>query len=696
MSQWAKKTIERLSGIDLFRMTAAILVVMIHTSPLESLSPALDFGLTHGLARVAVPFFFMASGHYLLSKGNLNVLKLKRFLKRTALVYGFAMVLYLPLNWRNGFFSQPGLALNLLRAVLFEGTVYHLWYLPAAMLGGTIVWALLRRLPGQALIICILLYAFGLLGDSYDGLAMRLPLVSDLYRGYFSFTAYTRNGLFFAPLFFLMGARAKEDKTTHWLLCLLALFAMVAETMLLRSTGRPGHDSMTVFLPITMALLFPLLLRKHGQRLSFPKDWSLAVYILHPLMIILLRGVAKALGMFDILIENSFIFFFGVLILSSLAGILYVKLHPAKAKGEEVAKDRCWIEISEKNLCNNVAALRRQLPSGCQLMAVVKDNAYGHGAVAVCHQLNKLGVRAFAVATLDEGVELRQNGILGDILVLGYTDPGRARSIKKYDLIQTLISLEHAVSLDSVGVPLRAHIAVDTGMHRLGIDCRQEADIKKCYQLKHIRVEGIFSHLCHADSREPSSIAFTNKQAAAFFNLLKTLKNPGKTHLQNSHGLLNYPGIICSYARVGIALYGGAENTPGLEPVLSLKSRVALIREVQAAEPIGYDCAFVPEKNLTIGVVPIGYGDGLPRSLSMGCGQVLINGCKAPIIGQICMDQMMVDMTGIPNVGPSTLVTIIGQDGQLKQTAGVLAKAAGSISNELLSRLGTRPKRIWG
>lgn len=686
---------KQISGIDVGRVVAAILVVMIHTSPFESISPALDFAMTHGLARVAVPFFFMVSGYFLFRDCKPDTAKLKRFVKRTAIVYGIAMALYLPVNLYNGFFTRESRLLSVLQALLLDGTMYHLWYLPASMLGAVIVWALLRYAQRIALGVTSALYLLGLMGDSYYGLTQTIPVLAQAYEGYFQFALYTRNGLFFAPLFMLMGARMHQPHKSHGLLGALALAGMIAETVWLKSVGWPRHDSMTLLLPICMALLFPVVLHKGGKPSPFLRDLSLAVYIVHPLMIVLLRGLAKALGAFEWMIPNSLLYFTGVMMLSFLAGLLYAKGRPSKAKAEEAKADRCWIEINRQKLQGNVAALQAQLPVGCQLMAVVKDNAYGHGAVAVSRELSKLDVRAFAVATLEEGVELRQNGIQGEILVLGYTDPVYAPDIKRYDLIQTLVSLEHALAFEAGGIPIRAHVAVDTGMHRLGIDVDKQADIQRCYQLKHVHVEGMFSHLCDADGQDPDAIAFTKKQAAAFASLCKTLENPGKTHLQNSHGLLNYPDIHCDYARIGIALYGAVADNPALSPVLSLKARVALIRRIKAGEPVGYGRAFTAKRDMTLAVVPIGYGDGLPRCLSLGRGRVLMGGHPAPIIGQICMDQMMVDITDIPNVGVGSLVTLIGENGLRTQTAMELAQASGSIVNELLSRLGMRPPRKW-
>lgn len=363
--------------------------------------------------------------------------------------------------------------------------------------------------------------------------------------------------------------------------------------------------------------------------------------------------------------------------------------------------DRAWIELDLDALGHNARQLTGAMPAGCRMMAVVKADAYGHGAVSVASCLQEIGIKAFAVATVDEGIRLRRCGITGEILVLGYTCPSRAQELRRYDLMQTLIDHDYALALEQQGIHIQAHIKVDTGMHRLGYDPADPQTVCSAFGLAHIHVAGIYTHLCAADSPDDADVQFTERQIDSFRRLLHTLTAMGirlpKIHMHSSYGLLNYPGLDCDYARVGIALYGvysgpndRTKLRPDLRPVLSLRSRVVLVRSLPRGESVGYGRAFTTERRSKIAVIPIGYADGIPRNLSCGRGCVLIGGQKAPIVGRICMDQLTVDVTDIPHVEPGMVVTLIGKDGANQITAADMAAAAGTITNELLSRLGPR------
>lgn len=363
--------------------------------------------------------------------------------------------------------------------------------------------------------------------------------------------------------------------------------------------------------------------------------------------------------------------------------------------------DRAWIELDLDNLKHNVKELNSAMPAGCRMMAVVKAEAYGHGALQITDCLQRLGVDAFAVATIDEGIALRQSGIDGEILILGYTCPARAAELERYCLMPTLISYEHALALEEQGCKVKAHMKIDTGMHRLGYDAADLQYICSSFQLRHIQIAGIFTHLCVSDSLEKADAEFTERQIECFYKLIDTLRamglQPGKLHIQSSYGLLNYPQLQCDYARVGIALYGVFSSANDvtkqcldLRPVLSIRSRIVLVRTVQAGETVGYGRDFTARRDSRIAILPIGYADGIPRCLSSGKGTVLVNGQKAPIIGRICMDQCTIDVTDIPDAKPGTLVTLVGKDGECEITVSQVADSAGTISNELLSRLGRR------
>lgn len=253
----------------------------------------------------------------------------------------------------------------------------------------------------------------------------------------------------------------------------------------------------------------------------------------------------------------------------------------------------------------------------------------------------------------------------------------------------------------SRGQSIKAHIAVDTGMHRLGFAVEDAEKLAAAFSLRHIKVTGIFTHLSSADSIDARDTEFTRQQIQRFYGLLDRLKGRGiaipKVHIQSSYGMLNYPELKCDYVRAGLLLYGILSSPNDetrlkleLKPVLSLKARVVLLRKVRQGEGVGYDRAFTAERDSVIAVLPLGYADGVPRDLSCENGCVLICGQKAAIVGKICMDQLAVDVTDIPEVKTGSVATLIGRDGQFELTAPAVAESASTISNELLSRMGRR------
>ncbi len=367
----------------------------------------------------------------------------------------------------------------------------------------------------------------------------------------------------------------------------------------------------------------------------------------------------------------------------------------------ETATERSWIELNIENLKHNVRILREAIPPACELMAVVKADAYGHGACATAAVLNQMEITAFAVATVEEGIQLRKHGIRGEILILGYTDVKRVQDLQKYDLTQTLLDFAYAQALNSRNAAVKTHIKIDTGMHRLGISSEEISAVRKVFEMKNLKICGIYTHLCCADSRLPEDIAFTRRQIDSFYRLTDALKNSGiqlpKLHIQSSYGFLNYPDLVCDYVRVGIALYGvssvpdnEAVLQPALRPVLALKSRVVLIRFIGKGDSVGYGRTFVAGRDSRIAVIPVGYGDGFPGSLSGKNVSVLINRKSVPVVGRICMDQLTVDITDAENVKVGDVVTLIGTEAEQNVAAPVVAQRADSISNELLCRLGTR------
>lgn len=371
---------------------------------------------------------------------------------------------------------------------------------------------------------------------------------------------------------------------------------------------------------------------------------------------------------------------------------------------KEIASERTVIELSRDALAHNVKLLSDMLPEGCRLMPAVKANAYGHGAILLSKELNRLGIDAFCVASANEGDELRRNGITGDILVLGYTPESDFHLLSEADLIQTAVCADYAKQLSSFGENIKVHIGIDTGMHRLGESSENIDQIAELFSLPGIRVEGVYSHLSASDSKSGECRQFTLMQGKAFWDCVNILKNRGcdikSAHILSSYGLLNYPELGGAYARVGIALYGyletgehAAESDLDLIPVLTFKSQIATVKDLKPGDKVGYGCRHVAEKAGKMAVIAAGFADGLPRALSCKRGSVLVRGKKAPIIGNICMDQTIIDVTGIDDVKPGDYAVIMGKSGDLEITAYDLAELTDSITNEVLSRLGDRALR---
>ena len=401
---------------------------------------------------------------------------------------------------------------------------------------------------------------------------------------------------------------------------------------------------------------------------------------------------------------------------------------PDSPGGKTAPASRAWIELDTAALEQNVNFLRSRLPEHCRLMPAVKAQAYGHGAALISRQLNRLGVDAFCVACVSEGIELREAGVQGEILILGYTSPEDFPLLCGYGLTQTVIDYPYAQELNRFGQTLHVHIGVDTGMHRVGIRCEKIEEIAAVYQMENLTVDGIFTHLCASDSPHPDHRSFTKSQVLAFGQVVDILQEQGLPcpgqHLLASYGILNllpdrawHEGpvppvgnrggldgdrLAADYVRPGIVLYGVLGSQTDLDvwkdflrPVLSLKAKVASIRPLYAGESVGYGITYTAEKNMKIAAVTIGYGDGLPRELSNGKGSVLIHGHRAPIVGRICMDQTIVDISGIPHVHAGDDAVIIGSSGTLEITAGQIAEQCGTITHEILTGLAPRLDRIW-
>lgn len=309
--------------IDKMRIVAAILVVGIHIYPFKNISPVLDFILTRILGRLAVPFFFMVTAYFLFQDGYPSHEKIKKTLFDLGKWYMISAIIYLPILIYNGYLTRPHLFFEILKDIFIDGLFYHLWYFPAVMIGLIIVLYLLKYFKkSQVFYITTGLYLIGLCGDSYYQLVIHLPILKNVLSWLFQLMDYSRNGFFFAPLFIVLGIFASQEqpisKQKHGLILLLALFLMTVETTCIHTFQLFKHDSMTFSLPFVSYYLLTLLVKVKGKRYRRLKDLSLYIYIIHPLMIIIVKEISQIMKM-NWLFSNNLIQFMIVLLLTLLS-----------------------------------------------------------------------------------------------------------------------------------------------------------------------------------------------------------------------------------------------------------------------------------------------------------------------------------------------------------------------------------------
>ena len=368
---------------------------------------------------------------------------------------------------------------------------------------------------------------------------------------------------------------------------------------------------------------------------------------------------------------------------------------------------RCYAEISLEAIGHNIREVKKRLPEGVKLLGVVKANAYGHGAVPVASYLENQ-VDYFATATIEEAVELRENGISAPILILGYVSPSQYGDLVEYDITQTIDSYAQALALEKEAArqnrKAKAHLAVDTGMTRIGFQVTEhDADeAAKIADLPHIELEGMFTHFSCADQEDKT---YCSMQMEKYDKMTALLAERGVTiplrHICNSAGIMEFDDHRFEMVRSGLITYGiypseeVKKERLDLIPALSWKSHVIHVKEVGPGIGVSYGATYVTEKPMTrIATVSAGYADGYPRALSnQGC--VLIHGKKAPIIGRICMDQMMVDVTDIPDVQVEDVVTLVGTDGDETITIEEIANPAARFDYEMLCDISSRVTRVY-
>jgi alanine racemase len=365
-----------------------------------------------------------------------------------------------------------------------------------------------------------------------------------------------------------------------------------------------------------------------------------------------------------------------------------------------------YADIDLDIIASNVDALMALTPKGTGAVAVVKADGYGHGDVAVAKAVYEK-VRMYAVATLDEAVNLRENGIDKPILILGFVNVDEYETLVKNQVTATVFDYETAEQLSEtagkLGLKALCHIKIDTGMRRIGLEPDESGIevVKRISRLSNLDMQGIFTHFATSDEADKTK---AERQLDRFEKFVGKLSEEGITfkyvHCANSAAVIDMPQTYKDMVRLGIAMYGMYPSNEVdksrvvLKPALKLMSHVTYVKEVPAGQEVSYGGTFVTGRTTTIATVSVGYGDGYPRSLSSK-GYVLINGKKAPIIGRVCMDQMMVDVTDIQGVGRDSLVTLIGRDGDEEITVEEIAALANTFNYEFVCNLNKRIPRNY-
>lgn len=369
---------------------------------------------------------------------------------------------------------------------------------------------------------------------------------------------------------------------------------------------------------------------------------------------------------------------------------------------------RVYAKIDLDAIAYNMEQMKQNIRPETKVMAVIKADGYGHGAVQIAEMMERWNyIWGFAVATLDEAVVLRTEGIQKPILVLGCVFPDQYMEMLKHEIRMNIYTEEMAESISRMaareGKTAYMHIKLDTGMSRLGFGINEQSaeTIKRISKMPNVNMEGIFTHFTKADEKDKS---FTKKQIQEFVWMTERLKEKNVRftyeHCSNSAGIIDVPEANFDIVRAGISTYGlypseeVDKTNVKLKPALELKSHVAFVKEIERGTPVSYGGTFVAKEKMKIATIPVGYADGYPRSLS-NKGYVLIRGKKAPILGRVCMDQFMVDVTQIEGVSFGDKVTMIGKDGNEILPVEVLSELSGRFNYEFVCDLGKRIPRVY-
>lgn len=372
---------------------------------------------------------------------------------------------------------------------------------------------------------------------------------------------------------------------------------------------------------------------------------------------------------------------------------------------------RTWAEIDLDKALYNWEQIKR-MAGNRLVMPVVKADAYGHGANILAKLYEENGACGFAVSNINEAIKLRKFGIKKDILVLGFTPIMYIQQMYAFNITQAVYCYDYAEQLSKSASDncfvIKTHLKLDTGMGRIGFNCRSDTlaeidDIKKCLTLPNLKFEGIFTHFSSADSFEENDIEYTDRQYKLFCQTVKELENCGNSfkyvHCCNSAASALRNNDNGNLIRPGIILYGlppaaSVKTNFNLKPIMSVKSAISMVKTIETGTSLNYGRTFTAKKPMRVATVPIGYADGYPRVLS-NRGHVLVNGKKAPILGRICMDQMTVDVSDIENVTIGTIATVIGTDGNFTISFDDIAEMCNTISYEIMCNVSIRMPRVY-
>jgi len=387
--------------------------------------------------------------------------------------------------------------------------------------------------------------------------------------------------------------------------------------------------------------------------------------------------------------------------------------------GDAMDTPLVWAEVDLQAIAHNVRELRRVTLPAARLMAIVKANAYGHGAIEVARQSLKSGAEALGVARLNEGIRLRNAGLDSPVLIFGYTPPALAKMLVEFDLTQTIFSYTAAEALSGAAVSfakkIKVHLKVDTGMGRLGMlaDCFRSfntgmkvaksaaREVEKIAQLPCLKLEGLFTHFATADWADKS---YAKKQFEIFSDFINqpgllNLEIPVK-HTANSAAIIDMPETHLDMVRAGISVYGLYPSDEmdkkiiDLKPAMALKTRVIHLKKVPAGFKVSYGISYEAEKPTTLATVPVGYADGFNRLLS-SCGYMIVCGRKAPVVGRVCMDLTVLDVGHIPDVRLEDEAVIFGKQGDSAITVDEIATTLKTINYEVVSTITDRVPRLY-